>query len=115
MFGAVEDSTDIQQKCCKQRTSGQPTDILCTPLLYSLKTKSYLNEGRQSVAGILPAQSPQTPIDRFDVAGKRLNAMAGAIKTVRPALADFYSSLTNEQKARFNNLKSPEATSSRRG
>ena len=38
--------------------------------------------------------------------------MAGAIKTVRPALADFYSSLTDEQKARFNTLGLPQATAS---
>ena len=30
--------------------------------------------------------------------------MGDAIKTVRPALADFYSSLTDEQKARFKQL-----------
>jgi hypothetical protein len=41
--------------------------------------------------------------------------MAGAIKTVRPALADFYSSLTDEQKARFNTLGPPQNTSPRQG
>ena len=81
--------------------------------LEKLKTAS--TEAANQLQASCPAQSPQTPIDRFDAVGKRLNAMAEAIKTVRPALADFYSSLTDEQKARFNNLKSPEATSSRPG
>jgi hypothetical protein len=79
------------------------------------KLKSASTEAANQLQASCPAQSPQTPIDRFDAVGKRLNAMAGAIKTVRPALADFYSSLTDEQKARFNNLKSPEAISSRPG
>jgi LTXXQ motif family protein/Pentapeptide repeats (8 copies) len=79
------------------------------------KLKSASTEAATQLQASCPAQSPQTPIDRFDAVGKRLNAMAGAIKTVRPALADFYSSLTDEQKARFNNLKSPEAISSRPG
>ncbi|MGB7616163.1 MAG: Spy/CpxP family protein refolding chaperone [Pseudolabrys sp.] len=79
------------------------------------KLKAASTEAANQLQASCPAQSPQTPIDRFDAVGKRLNAMAGAIKTVRPALADFYSSLTDEQKARFNNLKSPEATPSRPG
>jgi hypothetical protein len=79
------------------------------------KLKAASTEASNQLQASCPAQSPRTPIDRFDAVGKRLNAMAGAIKTVRPALADFYSSLTDEQKARFNNLKAPEATSSRPG
>jgi hypothetical protein len=79
------------------------------------KLKIASTEAANQLQASCPAQSPQTPIDRFDAVGKRLSAMAAAIMTVRPALADFYSSLTDEQKARFNNLKSPEATSSHRG
>jgi hypothetical protein len=79
------------------------------------KLKAASTEAANQLQASCPAQSPQTPIDRFDAVGKRLNAMASAIKTVRPALADFYSSLTDEQKARFNNLKSPEPASSRPG
>ncbi len=75
------------------------------------KLKAASTEAANQLQASCPAQSPQTPIDRFDAVGKRLNAMAGAIKTVRPALADFYSSLTDEQKARFNNLGPPQATS----
>jgi hypothetical protein len=47
--------------------------------------------------------------------GKRLDVMATAIKTVRPALARFYASLTDEQKARFNMLGPPKTTVSRQG
>jgi LTXXQ motif family protein len=37
---------------------------------------------------------------------KRLDATLAAVKTVRPALAKFYDSLSDEQKARFNSLRS---------
>jgi LTXXQ motif family protein/pentapeptide repeat protein len=79
------------------------------------KLKAASTDAANELQASCPAQLPQTAIDRFDAVGKRLNAMAGAIKRVRPALADFYSSLTDEQKARFNNLKSPEATPSHPG
>ena len=72
------------------------------------KLKAASTEAANQLQASCPAQSPQTPLDRFDAVGKRLDAMAGAIKTVRPALADFYSSLTDEQKARFNNLGPPQ-------
>ena len=45
-----------------------------------------------------PEQMPQTPLDRFDAVGKRLNAMENAIKMVRPALASFYDSLNDDRK-----------------
>jgi len=38
--------------------------------------------------------------------GKRLDATLGAVETVQPALAKFYNSLSDEQKARFNSLRS---------
>jgi len=62
-----------------------------------------------------PAQMPQTPLDRFDAVGTRLNAMENAIKMVRPALASFYDSLSDEQKARFNTLGPPRTAASRQG
>jgi hypothetical protein len=74
------------------------------------KLKAASTEAANQLQASCPAQSPQTPLDRFDAVGKRLNAMAGAIGTVRPALADFYSSLTDEQKARFNTLGPPQTS-----
>jgi LTXXQ motif family protein len=59
-----------------------------------------------------PADIPQTLTGRLDAVGERLNALADAVNTVKPALADFYNSLTDEQKARFNVIggDSPAAT-----
>jgi LTXXQ motif family protein len=79
------------------------------------KLKAASTEAANQLQASCPAQSPQTPLGRFDAVGKRLDAMAGAVKTVRPALADFYSSLTDEQKARFNTLGPSQNASPRPG
>ena len=42
-----------------------------------------------------------TPPARLAAAAKRLDAMLEAVKQVRPALEDFYASLSDEQKAQF--------------
>src|SRR5262249_9726883 len=53
-----------------------------------------------------PAYQMLTPTGRAEAMEKRLNATLGAVKTVQPALAKFYNSLSDEQKARFNSLRS---------
>jgi LTXXQ motif family protein len=47
-----------------------------------------------------------TPTGRVEAMEKRLDATLGAARTVQPALAKFYDSLSDEQKARFNSLRS---------
>lgn len=51
-----------------------------------------------------PDETPLTPPGRLDAMEKRLQAMIDAAKTVKPALQTFYSSLSGEQKARFNRI-----------
>ena len=72
-------------------------------------------EAANQLQASCPTRTPQSPLDRFDALGKRVGAMAEAIKVVRPALASFYGSLTDEQKARFNTLGPPQTTSPRQG
>jgi hypothetical protein len=64
-----------------------------------LKTASrraiqYLNES-------CPKDDPATPTGRLETIERRLSAMLEAVRTVQPALDDFYAALTDEQKARF--------------
>jgi hypothetical protein len=54
-----------------------------------------------------PAYQTLTPTGRVEAMEKRLDATLTAVKTVQPALAKFYNSLSDEQKARFNSLRSP--------
>jgi LTXXQ motif family protein len=51
-----------------------------------------------------PDETPLTPTGRLDAMQKRLQAMIDAANTVKPALTDFYASLSSEQKARFNRI-----------
>jgi hypothetical protein len=51
-----------------------------------------------------PDDTPLTPVGRLDTMSKRLQAMIDAAKIVEGPLDDFYSSLSNEQKARFNKI-----------
>src|SRR5262249_43554465 len=53
-----------------------------------------------------PTYQMLTPTGRVEAMETRLNATVGAVKTVQPALAKFYNSLNDEQKARFNSLRS---------
>jgi hypothetical protein len=51
-----------------------------------------------------PTALPSTPTGRIEAMHQRLEAMAQAVRTVRPALGKFYESLNDEQKARFSAL-----------
>jgi hypothetical protein len=60
-----------------------------------------------------PTAVPKSPVARVETVETRLTAMAGAIKSVRPDLQNFYASLSDEQKAKFNTIgPPPKATSS---
>jgi hypothetical protein len=51
-----------------------------------------------------PSEVPATPPGRLEAVGKRLQAMLRAVQTIQPALTDFYNSLNDDQKARFNTM-----------
>jgi hypothetical protein len=50
---------------------------------------------------------PLSPVARIDTVATRLRAMVDAIKPIRPVLENFYASLNDEQKARFNMMGPP--------
>ena len=51
-----------------------------------------------------PTYQPLTPVVRLEAMEQRLDAMLRAVEAVRPALMNFYGSLGDEQKERFNRL-----------
>ena len=61
-----------------------------------------------TVQASCPAQMPRTPTARLDAVKTRLGAMVDAMKAVRPKLEQFYTSLNDEQKARFNAIGPPQ-------
>jgi hypothetical protein len=72
-----------------------------------------LNDATIKAADVLKANCPAdealTPPGRIAAMEQRLNAMLQAINIVQPALQNFYSTLSDEQKARFNALGAPQS------
>ena len=66
--------------------------------------QSALSQAADTIKAACPTEVPATPPGRLDAVGKRLQAMLQAVETVQPALADFYNSLSDDQKARFNTM-----------
>jgi flagellar biosynthesis GTPase FlhF len=60
------------------------------------------------LAAACPDEIPQTPVGRLEAMEKRLDAMIAAAKIVQPSLGKFYTSLSAEQKARFNRMAGDE-------
>ena len=61
-----------------------------------------LSKTSDIVAASCPKDLPLTPVGRLDAAEKRLGAMIEAIDIVRSPLTNFYDSLSDEQKQRFD-------------
>jgi hypothetical protein len=83
-----------------------PTDVQRTAL-------QALDEASAKAADYLKANCSAdealTPPGRVAAMEQRLNAMLEAIKIVQPAFESFYGSLSDEQKARFNQLGAPQS------
>ena len=65
------------------------------------------------LANACPNETPLTPPGRMQAMDTRLKAMIDAANTVKGPLDDFYSSLNDEQKARFNRIGRDLAQASR--
>jgi LTXXQ motif family protein len=76
--------------------------------------KSASAKASEELNASCPAQTPQSLPDRLHAVEQRLAAMITALRTVRPALTDFYGSLSDEQKARFNMMGQPSQGSTGR-
>ncbi len=63
---------------------------------------SATSQAADKIKAACPSELPATPPSRLSAIGNRLQAMLQAVETVQPALADFYGSLSDDQKARFN-------------
>jgi hypothetical protein len=81
--------------------SVQPTDAQESGLD---RLDSAMQKAVDTLRDACPNTTPLTPVGRLDVMQRRLEAMIGAANAVRPALDDFYASLNDEQKAKFNRL-----------
>jgi LTXXQ motif family protein len=104
---------DLTQVCSARATqpTGLPSDRIAQILQLDDNQRAALDQVKSAsakAADILSQNCPQdqslTPTGRLAAMEQRLNAMLQAIDTVQPALTQFYGSLSDEQKARFNRL-----------
>ena len=63
----------------------------------------------ETIKASCPSEPPATPPARLAAVGQRIQAMREAVNSVRGALAAFYGSLSDEQKARFNTIGRSQA------
>jgi LTXXQ motif family protein len=92
--------------------SVQPTEAQ-KAALDELRTA--VTKGPDLIKDTCPTEMPSTPTGRLAAVEARLDAMLEAVKTERPAMDKFYSSLSDEQKARFNELRPPQQPNRHQG
>jgi len=111
----AKDRRDLT-KFCDEKTPGV-TDLPITRIAQAVQptpTQRAALDGLQDASVkaaerlkvACPDYQTLTPTGRVEAMEKRLDATLGAVRSVQPALAKFYDSLTDEQKARFNSLRS---------
>jgi hypothetical protein len=66
--------------------------------------KAAAANGAEIIKAACPSETPSTPPARLAAVGKHLQAMLQAVDAIRPPLHDFYNSLSDSQKARFNTM-----------
>jgi LTXXQ motif family protein len=108
---------DLSQVCGEQQIKA--TNVPVDRIVQSLKPTDAqrvaldsLNDATTKAAALLKTNCPKeqslTPPGRVTLMQERLNTMLEAIKIVEPELDAFYGLLTDEQKARFNQLGAGE-------
>jgi hypothetical protein len=104
---------DIAQVCSGRATqvTSLPTDRIQQALRLNESQRAALQDlsnASTKAAAVLSENCPQdtslTPPGRLAAMEQRLSSMLQALDTVQPALAKFYSSLNDEQKAQFDRL-----------
>ena len=122
-FNAMDGSTERAQAAgdmaaiCSQQAGSfielpvQRIEQVVQPTAQQRSTFDDLKKATQNAADQIrsscPSAVPLSPVARIDTVATRLRAMANAIKSIRPVLENFYASLNDEQKARFNMMGPP--------
>src|SRR6516225_9732288 len=127
-FNAINGSTEGARSTgnmatlCSQQAGAvidlpvQRIEQVVQPTAQQQKTFDELKKAAQKASDHLqsscPTAVPKSPVARLDTVETRLGAMVDAIEAVRPNLKNFYASLSDEQKARFNLMGPPPKSAS---
>ncbi len=107
---------DVTQLCTGQAGfTNVPTDQISNTLTLSPEQQQELDKlkaasakASEELGTSCPTSMPDTLDARLDAAQQRVAALIGAVDTVRPAVRDFYASLTDEQKAALSIQPAPQ-------
>ena len=112
---AAKDQRDLT-KWCDEETPGLtdlPIDRIAQAVQPTPEQRAALDELKDASVKAAerlktgcPTYQTLTPTGRVEAMEKRLEATLAAVMTAQPALTKFYNSLSDEQKARFNSLRS---------
>jgi ABC-type transporter MlaC component len=113
-------STGNMATLCSQQAGAvidlQRIEQVVQPTAQQQNTFDELKKAAQKVGDQLqsscPTAVPKWPVARLDTMATRLSNMVDAIEAVRPYLKNFYASLSDEQKERFNLMGSPPKSAS---
>jgi hypothetical protein len=117
MGGSTEGTASNLASLCGQQAGGfinlpvQRIEQVIQPTGQQQSAFDDLKKATQNASDQLQASCPtavaNSPMARLDTFETQLKAMADAIETVRPSLKNFYASLSDDQKARFNTMRPP--------
>jgi len=109
--GPGQGSVQSPQATCAESVMAFPTDRVDHVVQPDAAQRTKLDalaaasaKAADQIKASCPTALPATPPDRLAAEGRHLQAMLAAVQTIRPALADFYNALSDEQKARFNTV-----------
>jgi LTXXQ motif family protein len=109
----------LDQNCGSAQTSvtGWPTADIARTVRPTEAQRASLTALQDTAAkaadmfkGSCTADNLLTPTARLAAVGKRLDTLLQAVKTVSGPLNDFYATLDDEQKARFNAISLPQTS-----
>ena len=64
--------------------------------------KAASNKAAEAMRIACPTEIPNTMVGRMQAMEKRIDAMSQGVKIMRPALEEFYATLSDEQKAKLD-------------
>jgi hypothetical protein len=123
MGGSTEGtrSTSNLASLCSRQAGGfdlpvQRIEQVVQPTAQQQSAFDDLKKATQNASDQLRSSCPtavaKSPMARLDTVETQLKAMADAIEAVRPNLKNFYASLSDDQKARFNTMGPPPLAAS---
>jgi hypothetical protein len=115
MGGSTEETAGNLASLCGQQAGGfinlpvQRIEQVVQPTAQQQSAFDGLKKATQNASDQLqsscPTAVPLSPVARLETLETQLKAMAEAIEAVRPSLKNFYASLSDDQKARFNTMR----------